>query len=117
MSAKTSDEYEYGFHDDVKPVFSTGKGLNEQIIRQISVEKQEPKWMLDYRLAAYKIYQSMPIPKFGPKLDDLDLKNMLYYQKATDKKYRNWDEVPPTIKKTFDRLGVPKAEREYLAGW
>lgn len=116
MSTTTSSDYEYGFHDDVTPVFSTGKGLNEEIIRQISAEKNEPQWMLDYRLNAYKIYKKLPMPKFGPKLDDLDLENMLYYQKATDKKYRDWNDVPTTIKKTFDRLGVPQAERQYLAG-
>lgn len=110
------DRYEYGFHDNVKPEYSTGRGLTEETIRQISAEKNEPQWMLDYRLQAYQIYQKMPLPKFGPDLSGLDLKNMLYYQKMTEKKYRNWDDVPEDLKKTFDRLGVPEAERKYLAG-
>ncbi|MCV3296769.1 MAG: Fe-S cluster assembly protein SufB [Oenococcus sp.] len=108
--------YEFGFHDNVAPVFSTGRGLNEDIIRQISKEKEEPKWMLDYRLHAYQIYQSLPMPNFGPDLSKMDLSQMLYYQKPTDRKYRDWDQVPDKIKQTFDRLGVPEAERKYLAG-
>ena len=109
-------EYEYGFHDDIQPVFSTGRGLTEEVVRAISKEKNEPEWMLDYRLKAYEIYKAMPMPKFGPDLSELDLDHMLYYQKMTDKKFRDWEEVPDDLKKTFDRLGVPEAERKYLAG-
>ncbi|KGO32341.1 hypothetical protein Q757_01530 [Oenococcus alcoholitolerans] len=72
--------------------------------------------MLDYRLKAYAEFKKMPDPPFGPDLSGLDLKNMLFYQKSTEKKYRNWSEVPDQIKTTFDRLGVPQAERKYLAG-
>ena len=111
-----SDQYEYGFHDDVEPEYSTGRGLTEETVRKISAAKHEPKWMLDYRLKAYKIYKELPMPKFGPDLSELDLKNMLYYQKMTDKKFRDWDDVPEDLKRTFDRLGVPEAERKYLAG-
>lgn len=113
---KDTEDYDYGFHDDVKPVFSTGHGLSEDVVRAISAEKHEPQWMLDYRLKCYEIYQKLPMPPIGPDLSGLDLKNMLYYQKATDKKYRDWDDVPEKIKTTFDRLGVPQAERKYLAG-
>lgn len=102
------ENYEYGFHDDVKPVYSTGRGLTEEIIRQISAEKHEPQWMLDYRLKAYHIYKKLDMPKFGPDLSGLDLKDMLYYQKMTDKKFRDWKDVPEDLKKTFDRLGFPK---------
>ena len=109
-------EYEYGFHDDIQPVFSTGRGLTEEFVRAISKEKNEPEWMLDYRLKAYEIYKAMPMPKFGPDLSELDLDHMLYYQKMTDKKFRDWEEVPDDLKKTFNRLGVPEAERKYLAG-
>ena len=113
---KGTEDYDYGFHDDVTPVFSTGHGLSEDVVRAISAEKHEPQWMLDYRLKAYEAYKKMPMPEFGPDLSGLDLKNMLYYQKATDKKYRDWNDVPEKIKTTFDRLGVPEAERKYLAG-
>ncbi|TSO25384.1 Fe-S cluster assembly protein SufB [Lactobacillus sp. LL6] len=110
------EEYEYGFHDDVKPKYSTGRGLSKAIIQKISAEKHEPKWMLDYRLKAYEIYKKLPMPKFGPDLSDLNLDDMLYYQKMTDKKYRDWEDVPESIKLTFEKLGVPQAERKYLAG-
>lgn len=110
------EDYQYGFHDNVKPKYTTGRGLTEEVVRKISAEKHEPKWMLDYRLKSFKIYQKMPMPKFGPDLSGLDLKDMHYYQKMTDKKYRDWDSVPDDIKETFERLGVPQAERKYLAG-
>lgn len=121
MSEKASDivkdkDYEYGFHDDVKPEYSTGRGLTEKTVREISAAKHEPQWMLDFRLKSYHIYKKMPMPKFGPDLSDLDLKDMLYFQRMTDKKYRDWKDVPEDLKKTFDRLGVPQAERKYLAG-
>lgn len=109
-------EYEFGFHDDVKPVFTTGRGLTEDVVRQISAEKEEPEWMLEYRLSAYHAYLKMEDPEFGPDLSGLDLDHMNYYQKVTDKKYRDWNDVPEEIKDTFDRLGVPEAERKYLAG-
>ncbi|WP_195480188.1 Fe-S cluster assembly protein SufB [Lactiplantibacillus plantarum] len=113
---KNDRNYEYGFHDDVKPAYSTGRGLTEATVREISAAKHEPQWMLDYRLNAYHEYLKMPMPKFGPDLTKLDLKDMLYYQKMTDKKFRDWKEVPADLKRTFDRLGVPEAERKYLAG-
>ncbi|MGJ3735872.1 Fe-S cluster assembly protein SufB [Lactiplantibacillus plantarum] len=113
---KNDRDYEYGFHDDVKPAYSTGRGLTEATVREISAAKHEQQWMLDYRLNAYHEYLKMPMPKFGPDLTKLDLKDMLYYQKMTDKKFRDWKEVPADLKRTFDRLGVPEAERKYLAG-
>ena len=110
------EEYDYGFSDDVEPVFSTGRGLTEDVVRAISREKKEPQWMLDFRLKSFHAYEKMPMPDFGPDLSDLDLEHMLYYQKATDKQYRDWEDVPDKIKETFDRLCVPEAERKYLAG-
>lgn len=109
-------DYEYGFHDDIDYAYKTGKGISERIVREISAEKDEPQWMLDYRLAAYHAYLKMPEPAWGPDLSGLDLENMTFYQKATDKQYRDWDDVPEKIKTTFDKLGVPQAERKYLAG-
>ncbi len=85
-------------------------------MRAISHEKKEPQWMLDFRLKSFHAYEKMPMPDFGPDLSGLDLEHMLYYQKATDKQYRDWEDVPDKIKDTFDRLGVPEAERKYLAG-
>ncbi|MHC9532911.1 Fe-S cluster assembly protein SufB [Dellaglioa sp. L3N] len=109
-------EYEYGFKDDFEPIYSTGRGLTEAIVREISAVKNEPAWMLDYRLRAFALYQKMPMPSFGPDLSKLDLANMRYFQRASDNVARDWDDVPDKIKETFDRLGVPEAERQYLAG-
>lgn len=91
-------------------------GLTEETVRKISAEKDEPEWMLEYRLKCYREFVKMPLPKFGPDLSQLNLDDMLYYQKMTDKKFRDWDDVPEDLKRTFDRLGVPEAERKYLAG-
>ncbi|MDK1726106.1 Fe-S cluster assembly protein SufB [Dellaglioa algida] len=109
-------EYEYGFKDDFEPIYSTGRGLTEATIREISAAKNEPEWMLDYRLRAFALYEKIPMPSFGPDLSQLDLANMRYFQRASDTIARDWDDVPDKIKETFDRLGVPEAERKYLAG-
>lgn len=109
-------EYEYGFQDKAEIIFSTGLGLNEDVIRTISQEKNEPQWMLDYRLKAYRIYKSKPVATWGADLSGIDFDDITYYQKATNKPARSWDDVPDEIKKTFDRLGIPEAERAYLAG-
>lgn len=109
-------EYKYGFKDDIEPIYTTGEGVTEDIVREISAVKNEPQWMLDFRLKAYEIYKKLPMPKFGPDLSGIDLDKINYFRRDADKVARNWDDVPEDIKKTFDRLGVPQAEREYLAG-
>ena len=110
------EEYQYGFHDDVQPVFTTGRGLTEEVVREISRVKDEPEWMLDFRLKSLEAYHKMPMQKWGPSLDDLDFDSIKYYQKASDKPARDWDDVPDKIKETFERIGIPEAERAYLAG-
>lgn len=109
-------KYEFGFHDDAKPIFSTKRGLTEDVVRQISCEKEEPAWMLEYRLAAFRVYQKMPMPSFGPDLSGLDLENMKYYQKMTDHAYDDWNDVPDDVRETFDKIGIPETERQYLSG-
>ena len=109
-------DYEFGFQDNAEIIFSTGLGLNEEVIRTISQEKDEPEWMLDYRLKAYEIYNNKPIPEWGPDLSGIDFNDITYYQKATNRPVRTWDDVPDEIKKTFERIGIPEAERAYLAG-
>lgn len=109
-------DYEFGFPDNAEIIFSTGLGLNEEVIRTISQEKDEPEWMLDYRLKAYEIYKNKPIPEWGPDLSGIDFNDITYYQKATNRPVRTWDDVPDEIKKTFERIGIPEAERAYLAG-
>ncbi|MFT8373119.1 MAG: Fe-S cluster assembly protein SufB, partial [Liquorilactobacillus satsumensis] len=109
-------EYKYGFKDNIAPILTTGEGLTEETVRQISAAKNEPDWMLDFRLKAFKRYQEMELPDFGPDLSVLDLDHINYFRRDSDRIARKWEDVPADIKKTFDRLGVPEAERKYLAG-
>lgn len=109
-------DYQFGFHDDVTPIYSTGRGLTEAVVREISAEKEEPQWMLDFRLKALKAYHKLPLPKWGPDLSEVNFDDIIYYQKASDKPARSWDDVPEKIKETFERIGIPEAERAYLAG-
>ncbi len=109
-------EYKYGFHDDVTPVYSTGKGISEQVVRDMSAAKGEPEWMLDFRLKSLEAFNKMPMQEWGPDLSGIDFDNLTYYQKPSDKPARSWDEVPEKIKETFERIGIPEAERAYLAG-
>jgi len=109
-------EYEYGFNDGDVGVLKFDKGLDADIVRQISNIKKEPEWMTKFRLDAYKIFAEKPLPSFGPDLSHLDFDNMYYYLKPSEQSARSWDEVPDKIKETFDRLGLPEAEQKYLAG-
>ncbi len=109
-------EYKYGFSDKDVSVYNTGKGLNEDIVREISRIKKEPEWMLEYRLKAYHYFVNSEMPSFGPNLDCLDFNDYTYYIKPSDKQENSWEEVPDTIKDTFDKLGIPEAEQKYLAG-
>ena len=97
-------------------VYKSEKGLNEEIVRNISAKKQEPEWMLDLRLKALAEFEARPIQKWGPDLSKLDVRDFHYYLKPIEGQQKSWDDVPAEIKKTFDRLGVPQAERKYLAG-
>lgn len=110
------EEQTYDFHVDIDPVFSTGKGLNESVVRQISAQKNEPEWMLNFRLEALKAFLDMPLPSWGPDLSGVKFDDILYYQKMSEAPVRDWADVPDKVKETFERLGVPKAEQAYLAG-
>jgi Fe-S cluster assembly protein SufB len=120
MAPETADidlgEYQWGFHDEENPVIKIDRGLNEDVIRQISAHKGEPKWMLDFRLDAYEIFLSKPMPNWGADLSGIDFDNIFYYLKPAESNARSWDDVPDTIKNTFERLGIPEAERKFLAG-
>ena len=109
-------DYAYGFRDEAEIIFSTGKGLNEHVVRTISSEKNEPQWMLDYRLESLKAFRNQKIADWGADLSQLDLNDITYYQKATSQPARSWEDVPEELKVTFERLGIPEAERAYLAG-
>ena len=110
------DNYKYGFSDDVKPKIEFDKGLTSTTIRKISNLKQEPKWMLDYRLNAYKIFLQKNDLSWGADLSELDYNNIKYYVSHSEKSETDWDDVPDDIKNTFDRLGIPEADQKFLAG-
>ncbi len=111
------DEYQYGFSSPEEYVFKAKKGLNEDIVRQISAMKDEPKWMLDMRLRAYRHFVGRPMPNWGsPKIHGIKFDDIYYYLKPTEGQARNWDDVPDDIKNTFDKLGIPEAEQKFLAG-
>jgi Fe-S cluster assembly protein SufB len=109
-------EYQYGFKDPENYVFKSQKGLDEDVVRQISAMKGEPQWMLDFRLKGLDHFIKRPMPTWGGDLSKLNLDDIYYYVKPTDVEGRSWDDVPEAIKNTFDKLGIPEAERKFLAG-
>jgi len=110
------DDYRWDFRDPSTHVFQTGKGLSEEVVRQISAQKKEPKWMLEFRLKALKHFEGRPMPEWGPDLSGLNLDEIYFYTKPAEAEGRSWDEVPETIKETFNKLGIPEAEQKFLAG-
>ncbi len=107
---------EHDFRDPETYSFKSRKGLDEEVIRQISAFKEEPEWMLEFRLKAYRHFLQRPMPSWGPDLSGLNLDEIYYYVRPEEIDRRSWDDVPETIKNTFDKLGLPEAEQKYLAG-
>jgi Fe-S cluster assembly protein SufB len=118
IQALDLDEYKYGFVTKGEPVFRAKKGLSEEVVRQISAHKEEPEWMLDFRLKALEVYNSKPMPTWGGDLTDLErvLDEIYFYVRPQDRMQHSWDDVPDEIKDTFEKLGIPEAERKILAG-
>ena len=113
----SQDDYKYGFHDDnVKTVLETGKGLTEEIVRQISAWKNEPEWMCEFRVKAFHQFEKMEMPNWGPDLSEIDFQDFTYYKKVSNEAERSWEDVPEEVKNTFEKLGIPEAEKKYLAG-
>ncbi len=110
------DYTKYGFRDNAVAVYKTQPGLDEDVIKEISKEKNEPEWMLNIRLKAYEVFQQKQLPKWGPDLSEIRFDKITYYLKPSERKANSWDNVPIEIKKTFDRLGIPEAERKFLGG-
>ncbi len=110
--------YKLGWHDEDNYAFKAKKGLSEDVIRDMSQMKGEPQWMLDFRLKAYQRFLRRPIPTWGGGglLDDIDFDNIYYYVKPEGAQAKDWDMVPESIKQTYEKLGIPQAERKYLAG-
>ena len=112
------DQYteKYGFHDEEQSVFKSRKGLDPEMVAQISDMKGEPKWMRDYRLKALEIFLKKPMPSWGADLSQIDFQDIYYYVKPTSEEAKSWEDVPADMKRTFDRLGIPEAEQKFLAG-
>jgi Fe-S cluster assembly protein SufB len=109
-------EYRAGFHYPDISVFKTRKGLSEEVINAISEHKGEPEWMRQFRLRAYRAFLKKPMPNWGADLSALDFDAMYYYAKPVAEQKKSWEEVPGSIRETFDRLGIPEAEAKFLAG-
>jgi Fe-S cluster assembly protein SufB len=115
--AEIPDQYAYGWHDaDAKPINIARKGLSREVVEGISRFKDEPEWMLNMRLKAYRHFEARPVPQWGADLSGIDFQDIYYYIAPTDKAVQSWDDVPDYIRRTYDKLGIPEAEKKYLAG-
>jgi Fe-S cluster assembly protein SufB len=110
------DEYAFGFHDKDQAVYKTKRGLDHSIIDRISDQKQEPDWMRTFRHQALDIFFAKPMPTWGADLSGIDFEEIFYYSRSSSEQGKSWDDVPEAIKNTFERLGIPQAERKFLAG-
>ena len=110
------DSYQYGFSDPETSSFKSERGLSEEIVRKISAFKEEPVWMLEFRLKAYHHYLRRPMPNWGPDISGLNLDEIFYYVRPSQIDSKTWEDVPDTIKNTFDKLGIPEAEQKFLSG-
>jgi Fe-S cluster assembly protein SufB len=110
------EEYQYGFSMPEEYVFKARKGIKHEVIDQISDMKHEPDWMREFRHRSLDIFLSKPMPTWGADLSEIDFDDIFYYLRPTDRQGKTWDDMPESIKNTFDRLGIPEAERNFLAG-
>lgn len=108
--------YKYGFSMPQKYVFKAKKGLNEDTVRNISLMKEESHWMTEFRLKAYRIFKQKPLPEWGADLSKINFDDIYYYIRSTDKQVSSWNELPKEIKETYDKIGIPEAEKKFLAG-
>src|SRR6059036_98608 len=108
--------YRFGWKDPDHSVFTPKKGLSEQVVEEISHLKSEPDWMRKFRLKALKHFRARPMPWWGADLSDIDFENIYYFIKATEKQAKTWDDLPADIRSTWDKLGIPEAEKKYLGG-
>lgn len=116
IEVNTSYKERYGFSKPEKYVFKTRKGLDENIVKEISFHKNEPAWMLESRLRAYKIFRSKKQPEWGADLSKINYDDIYYYLKPIDKQSKSWKDLPPEILDTYEKIGMPEAERKYLGG-
>ena len=118
MTAVALDQsrYELGWSDAEEYVYKPKRGLNEDIIREMPWMKGEPDWMLDFRLRSYRLFQRKPMPNWGGDMSEIFFDNIFYYIKPTEGQVDAWEELPESVKQTYEKLGIPEAERKYLAG-
>ncbi len=118
MATKVEDlqlgKYKFGWSDESKPVFEPKRGLSRNVVEEISALKSEPKWMRDLRLKSYDHFTRRPMPPWGGDLSGIDFDNIFYFVRSTEKQANSWDELPAEIKNTYDRLGIPEAEKQRL---
>jgi Fe-S cluster assembly protein SufB len=114
--AELGNDYKFGFHDPEEYFFKSGRGLNPEVVAMISEHKNEPAWMRERRLKALEYFRARPLPQWGGNLNEIDFENMYYYIRPTEKQANTWEDLPADIKNTWDRLGIPEAEKKYLAG-
>src|SRR6266516_723451 len=107
----------YGFHDSDQYVFRSRRGLDAEILSQISEMKGGPAWMRDYRPRALEIFERKPLPPWGGNVADIDFQNIYYYVKPTSEEAKSWDDVPADMKRTFDKLGFPRPSRSSCPEW
>ena len=116
MDLRESYTEKFGFHDTEQHVFKSRKGLDADIVREISTMKGEPEWMTEYRLKALEIFWKKPLPTWGGDVSGIDFQDIYYYVKPTSEEAKSWDDVPADMKRTFDKLGIPEAEQKFLSG-
>src|SRR5258708_7491638 len=111
----TDYKEKYGFFVPEDYLFKAKPARKPEMVKEISWRKKEPEWMLKFRLRSLAMFRKRPMPTWGAALSVIDFENIFYYLKASDKQSTSWEDLPPDIKKTYDRLGVPEAERKFLA--
>ena len=114
--AGIGNEYKYGFHDPEDYFFKSGRGLSPELVAAISEHKNEPEWMRKFRLKSLEYFLARPLPDWGGDLTGIDFDNIFYYIRPTENQANSWEDLPPDIKNTWDKLGIPEAEKKYLAG-
>src|SRR4051812_46471113 len=114
--AAIGEEYEYGFSDPENYFFKSGRGLTREIVEAISEHKGEPDWMRKFRLKSLEYFGARPLPTWGGDLSEIDFENIYYYIRPTEKQAKSWEDLPADILDTWNKLGIPEAEKKYLAG-
>ncbi|NUP60588.1 MAG: Fe-S cluster assembly protein SufB, partial [Nonomuraea sp.] len=106
--------YKFGWADPDAAGAAAKRGLSEEVVRNISALKNEPEWMLDLRLKGLRLFHKKPLPTWGSDLTGIDFDNIKYFVRSTEKQAASWDELPADIKNTYDKLGIPEAEKQRL---